>query len=177
MDSIRYYLYFLLGKLRQKYFMQIPENDKEYKDSRIWFIVDGATAVTISVLTAGAFLAAILRALGISDSFNGIISAIPSLACVVQLLGLELAKRMKKTKFFVCIFAMIHRLLFAFIFFIPFLDLSIKTKVILFISLFLLAHVLGHMIAPVAGNWISSLVIGNTRGKYFAIRDSIMVFV
>jgi len=157
--------------------MQIPENDKEYKDSRIWFIVDGATAVTISLLTAGAFLAAILRALGISDSFNGIISAIPSLACVVQLLGLELAKRMKKTKFFVCIFAMIHRLLFTFIFFIPFLALPINTKVILFISLFLLANVLGQMIAPVAGNWISSLVIGNTRGKYFAIRDSIMVFV
>lgn len=177
MDSIKFYLYFLLGKLRQKYFMQIPENDKEYKYSRIWFIVDGATAATVNILITGAFLAAIIKALGISDSFNGIISAIPSLACIVQLVGLELAKRMKKIKLFVCIYALIHRLFFAFIFFIPFLNISIGAKVILFIGFFLLAHVLGQMIAPVAGNWISSLVRENKRGKYFANRDSIMVIV
>ena len=177
MDSIKYYLYFLLGKMRQKYFMQIPENDKEYKSSRIWFIVDGATAATVGLLAAGAFLAAILKSLGVSDSFNGIISAIPSVACVVQLVGIELSKRMKKTKFFVCIFAIIHRLLFAFIFVIPFLNVSASFKVILFSFIFLAAHVLGQIIAPVAGNWISSLVPDFTRGKYFANRDSIMVLL
>jgi MFS family permease len=157
--------------------MQIPENDNEYKNSRIWFVVDGATAASVNLLVTGAFLAAVLKALGVSDSFNGMISAIPSLACVIQLLGLELAKRMKKTKFFVCIFAVIHRLLFAFIFFIPFLKISLSAKAVLFITLFLLAQVLGQMIAPVAGNWISSLVRENIRGKYFANRDSIMVIV
>ncbi len=177
MDSIKYYLYFLLGKLRHQYFMQLPENDEEYKSSRIWFIVDGATAVTIGALIGGAFLAALLRALGISDSLNGIISAIPSLACIMQLLGLELAKRMRKIKLFVCVFAIIHRLLFAFLFFIPFLPIGLAFKVVLCIIIFLLGHVLGQLIAPVAGNWISSLVPEDIRGKYFANRDGIMVFV
>ncbi len=177
MESIRYYLYFLLGKLRQQYFMQIPENDQEYKKSRKWFIVDGATAVTIGLLSGGAFLAAILRALGISDSLNGIISAIPSLACVIQLAGMELAKRMQKIKLFVCIFAIIHRLMFAFLYFIPFLKISTSWKVILCIFVFSTGHILGQLIAPIGGNWISSLVPENARGKYFANRDCIMVLV
>ncbi|WP_069997200.1 MFS transporter [Cellulosilyticum sp. I15G10I2] len=177
MESIRYYLYFVLGKIRHQYFMQIPENDQEYKRSRMWFIVDGASAVTIGVLVGGAFLAAILRTLGISDSFNGIISAIPSLASIIQLIGIEFAKRMHKIKLFVCILAIIHRLMFAFLYAIPFLKMSITWKVILCILTFLTAHTLGQMIAPAAGNWISSLVSEDVRGKYFANRDCIMVLV
>ena len=177
MDTIKYYIYFLIGKLRQKYFMQIPENDHEYKSSRLWFVVDGASAATIGLLVAGAFLAAILRELGVSDSFNGIISAISSLACVTQLIGIEWAKRMTKTKLFVCLFAILHRLLFAFIFLIPFLKISSELKIGLFIILFFFSHCFGQLIGSVAGNWISSLVPEITRGAYFANRDSIMVLV
>lgn len=177
MEQIRYYLYFILGRLRQQYFMQIPEDDKAYEKSRIWFIVDGASATTIGLLAAGAFLASLLRTLGISDSFNGMISAIPSLAALMQLAGVELAKGMPKVKLFVCSVAIIHRMLFGFLYFIPFLSFSAAWKIILCIMTFFIAHMLGQLIAPIAGNWVASLVTPATRGKYFSRRDCIMVLV
>ncbi|MGL6173422.1 MAG: MFS transporter [Cellulosilyticaceae bacterium] len=176
MGTIKYYIYFLLGKLRRQFFMQIPESDLDYHQSLKWFVLDGAMATTIGLLAGGAFLASLLKALGISETLNGIITSMASLVCIAQVFGVYLAKRMKKIKLFVCAFALIHRLIFSSLFFIPFLNLGFSTKIVLFIIMYLSAHILGQIIGPAAGNWISSLII-TKRGSYFAKRDIIMVIV
>lgn len=170
----KYYVYFLLGKARRQYFMQFPENEKEYGESRKWFVVDGAMAATIGLLVGGAFLASLLKALEISDTLNGIITSLASIVCMAQFFGVYWAKRMKKIKFFVCTFALAHRLIFTSLYFIPLLRVDTKIKIPLFIVMFLMAHILGQIIGPSAGNWIASLNYEG-KGSYFARRDIIMV--
>lgn len=170
----KYYIYYALGRFRRQYFMQLPENESEYQTSRKWFVVEGAAASSIGILIGGAFLASLLQALEISDTLNGIITSLASVVCMAQFFGVYWAKRMKKIKLFVCLFAMTHRLIFTSLYFIPFLPIDVSLKVPLFIGMYLMAHILGQIIGPSAGNWIASLNEGN-RGSYFARRDIVMV--
>ena len=170
----KYYVYYALGKVRRQYFMQLPENESEYQISRKWFVVEGAAASSIGILIGGAFLASLLQALEISDTLNGIITSLASVVCMAQFFGVYWAKRMKKIKLFVCLFAFMHRLIFTLIYFIPFVPIDTSLKVPLFIGMYLMAHILGQIIGPSAGNWIASLNEGK-KGSYFARRDIVMV--
>jgi MFS family permease len=157
--------------------MAIPESKEELKKSRIFFTIDGATALTIMQLAGGAFLATLLSTLGISDSKNGTISSLAVLACIFQPVATILTRNLKKFKLFVCFTAITQRLLFTFIFFIPFLNLQSDIKIWLFVFCFLMAHIMLQMGAPAAQDWIASLVPQKLRGKYFGIRDLTSVFV
>lgn len=154
--------------------MQFPDDEADYESSRRWFIVDGVSASCLGVFLGGAFLAALLQALEISDTLNGIITSLASVVCVAQFIGIYWAKRMKKIKLFVCIFAFVHRLIFTSLYFIPFMPIATTVKIPLFICMYMAAHILGQIIGPSAGNWIASLN-DQRSGTYFARRDMIMV--
>ena len=49
------------------------------------YIVEALLEYLISLLVTGAFLAAILKQVGVSDAVTGVVSSIISLACVTQL--------------------------------------------------------------------------------------------
>ena len=164
-----------MGRVRRLYFMAIPENKQEFKTSRKLFTVDGATAQAITQLVGGTFIAALISILGINDSLNGIISSFSVLACVFQPVATVLTMNLKKFKLFVCVTAIIHRLLFAFMFFIPFLNINPDAKVPIFVLCFMGGHTLAQMGIPAAQDWIASLVPQKLRGRYFAIRDLISV--
>ena len=176
MDNFLYFYYYIIGRLRRIYFMAIPENKQEFKMSRIYFTIDGATANSIIQLVGGTFIAALMTTLGISDSANGMISAIAVLACCIQPISSAVTANLKKYKFFVCFTAIVHRLLFAYIFFIPLHNMASNYKIILFVACFLLGHVFLQVGIPAASDWIASLVPQKLRGKYFGIRDLIGVF-
>ena len=175
MDNFLYIYYFIMGRVRRLYFMAVPENKQEFKTSRKLFTVDGATSQMIIQLVGGAFIASLISNLGIDDSLNGIIASFSVLACFFQPIATILTKNLKKFKLFVCITAITHRLLFSFIFFIPFLNISGQAKIAIFVVAFLLGHVFLQIGIPAAQDWIASLVPQKLRGKYFAIRDLIGV--
>lgn len=143
--------------------------------SRILSIFEGSTARTVGSLTAGAFMAGYLKYLGADDRLNGIISAIPVLSGVVMFLTplfFEIRSRRKAT---ITIGAFVARILLSLLILIP---LIIRDKSIgmayLAVS-YLLAHLILSFINPPASTWQISLTPENIRGRYFGIRESVVL--
>jgi len=172
-----YELMYICGRLRKKFFMQIPETKGDYSKSRRYFTMDGITANSINVLVTGSILSGYLKSLGVSDSLNGIISALPVLLTVMQPIGAVLSENLRHRKLFVCAFALIHRLFFACLFFVPLLFDNIKMRLITLFTFFILAHGLGGLIGPAANNWIISLAPHRIRGRYFSIREKYLIII
>lgn len=162
---------FVLGKLRRRFLNQIPEDNRQYLDSRRAFTVDGATSMTITTLVSNAYLSGFLQSLGISTVLNGIISAIPTLLSVSQPLGAALAQNIKKRKPFVSTGAFVHRLMFALMFLVPLFIQNPGARIAVATALFISAHFISAFINPAATNWLISLIPQKVRGKYFSIRE------
>ena len=175
MRNICYYYYYLMGRLRRLYFMQLPESRSQLKQSRTWFIVDACTSVSILNLVGGAFLASLLRELKVSDAINGTVTSVVSLGALAQLAGAAMTKDMRKVKLFVSLLALTHRLMYALLFFIPFWPIHPKAKILLFIVIFTGAKFIGNSVNPSASSWLVSLVPASVRGKYMARRDFVSI--
>jgi len=172
-----YYYMYVMGKFRKKYFNQIPEDNKQYLKSRRAFTVDGITALTILSMTLNSYLSGFLQFIGVSASFNGIISAIPTLAALSQPFGAAFGQKFKKKKLLVCIGAILHRTMLTLMFVVPFFVHNITLKITLVVALFFGAHFIGSFISPAATNWLISLTPQRLRGRYFSLRELYCVVV
>ena len=103
----------------------------KYKFSRFMYILEAAFEYFISIIVAGAYLAKITSELGISDSVTGILSSIVSLACGMQIFAIFLFKP-GSSKRGVTILHSVNQLCFAFIYLVPFVDISRITKIVIF---------------------------------------------
>jgi len=174
---MRYYFLYLLGKLRSVYFMRTPESWDDLLRSRKFFTVDGISSQSILMLCTGAFLVKLLKYLGVNDTLNGLISSIPALTGLFQIIGAKYAGRLKKSKLFVSSLALTHRLIFASLFFLPLLRTTTANKTILFVILLSLAYMIGQLITPAASNWLMSLTPQNIRGRYLGLREKYMIVI
>ena len=103
MNKFTLMLYLCLGRMRRMFFMSYPENEREYKKSRVCYIVGDTANQSIAQLTSGTFLVALMEYLKISDGNMGIVSSLVSLAMLGQLVSIKLAKCFSKNKLFVCL--------------------------------------------------------------------------
>lgn len=174
---MHYHIMYICGRLRKRFFMQVPETKSEYSKSRRYFTVDGITANSIAVLVTGTILSGYLKILGVSDSLNGIISALPFMLTIMQPIGAVLSERLKHRKLFVCSLAFIHRMLFSLMFFVPLLLENMFLRLASLIVLFSLAHGLSSLISPAANNWIISLTPRRVRGRYFSLREKYLIVI
>ncbi len=142
----------------------------EYKSSRVLYILEATLEYFISLMVAGVYLARLTSAIGLSDSFTGILSSLVSLGCGFQIFALLFAGK-KSVKRTVTIFHSINQLFFALIFFVPFFNLSIKVKSIIFTALLLIGHALNNVIHAPKINWYMSLVDDHKRGKFTANKE------
>lgn len=149
----------------------------EYHKSRNFFIVDGITSSSIALFISGSILAGYLKMLGVSDSMNGIISALPVLLMMLQPIGAILSERLETRKKFVCTLALTHRLIFACMFFVPLLFQNVTVRIILIFIFFFLGHSIGMLMAPATNNWIISLVPRKIRGQYFSTREKYLIVI
>lgn len=176
MDYFRLIPYMALGKLRRIYFMALPENKQDMKRSRMLYTCGDSAAQTIVQLSGGAFLVALMSEIGISDGNMGIILSVSSLAAVFQMLFMNFVQNMKKRKLFIC-FSNLQKIWLAFVFWIPGMMLASGMKVILFLLAFFYAQICIQVCTPAATDWIASLVPARLRGRYFALKDTVAVFV
>lgn len=175
-DNIMYIHRYLMGQMRRIYFMALPETKQDFKSSRIYYTTGDSAAQTITQLVGGTFLATLMSHSGISDANIGIITSLVSLAALSQLFLINWFKKLKKYKLFVCATAL-QRILFAFIYFIPLLPCNGTIKALLIVLLYFIGQVFVQIGVPASQDWIASLVPSRLRGKYFAIKDSVAVFV
>ncbi len=150
-------------------------SEKEYAKSRNIFIWEGALATGITTMSSGVIISGILKYLGANDSINGIISGFPVAAGILLIFMPLVFRNLHRVKLTVTIFAALHRLLFSFMLAIPLIFRDNSARLYIFVGVYALAYMLGTIINPSAANWIVSLVPPHVRGRYFGLREGIMI--
>lgn len=141
-----------------------------YKTSRLLYIIEATLEYFVSLMVAGVYLAKLTSAIGLSDSFTGILTSLVSLGCGFQIFAIFFAGR-KSVKKVVTIFHTLNQLFFALIYFVPIFNLSRKVKSLIFTVLLLLGHSLNNVIHAPKINWYMSLVDDHKRGRFTANKE------
>ncbi len=141
--------------------------------SRLLVIIEAALEYFIHICVTTTCLTAILDSMGVSTSLQGIINAITSLACSVQLLAVFGMRRTYPCKRWVCILNLINQLLFALLYCVPGLQASPELRVGIFIGLLLAAYACQHFLTPSRVNWQMSLLDDNKRGTFTAHKEMV----
>ena len=115
-----------------------------YRRSRLLYIIQAALEYFVSILVAGAYLAKVTTAVGMSEGMTGVLSSFVSLGCGFQLVAIFLANK-RPVKRWVSVLHIVNQLFFALIYLVPFVKISKTAKTICFI-VFLFGRV------PVWGN-------------------------
>lgn len=150
-------------------------NEKDYARSRVLFIYEGCLAISIATLASGVIISGLLKSIGASDAVNGIISGIPVIAGALIVIMPVMTRELTHIKRMVLIMALIHRLLFSVLLTIPLVLSDNTARLIAFVIIYAVAFILGTFIGPSASNWLISLVPGESRGRYMAIREGAMI--
>ena len=166
----------LLGKIRRIYFMALPEDDSDYQRSRNYYIAADSAAQTIGNMVGGSYLTSLMLAVGFSDASIGTLTSMASLAALFQLFTMQTVNKMKKRKFFICMIVLL-KLLFTVMFLVPLFHMPERISQVMIALCFFLAQSAAQIVAPATSDWIASLIPLESRGKYFAKKDAILVFI
>jgi len=138
-------------------------------------VVEGAWATVHSTLTTGAFLTGFALFLGSNDIQLAVISAVPLLAQVFQIPGAWLAVRFNRRKRQVAWFSVFGRILWLVAVLIPLIggDRWVER----FLVVYAVSSVAMNLSAPAWMEWMSDLVPGELRGRYFGRRNRVLAAV
>lgn len=139
--------------------------------------VDVAFFTAFSTLVTGIFLVGFIQDLGGSDLWIGLLSSIPSLVGLLQIVGAILGRSFTSFKRFVWPGGALNRLLYVPLVFLPLAPMPDAAKLTLLMTSILLASIAGTVIGPIYNDWIAELVPANSRGVYFARRNAIATAV
>lgn len=143
--------------------------------SRVLSIFEGSTARTVGSLTAGAFMAGYLKYLGADDRLNGIIAAIPVLTGVIMFLTPLFFETRSRRKAPISIGAFVARILLSLLILIPLMIRDKNIGLTYLAMSYLLAHLILSFLTPPASTWQISLAPESIRGRYFGIRESVVL--
>ena len=147
-------------------------NADKYRFSRLMYIFEAALEYFISIAVGTVYLARITTYIGMSDSLTGILSSFVSLGCGFQLVAIFVSKK-KPVKTWVTTFHIVSQSMFAALYIVPVLKLSIKAKTVLFVAMLLSAQILHNVINPPKINWYMSLVDDKKRGSFTASKEMV----
>lgn len=171
MSDLKFYWYFVLGKLKKQFFRAYPENLEDYKRSRSLLIIYDICVAGLTAMAHGTFLVLLMTELGMSDGNMGLILSFYNFANIAQLISIKLSGRIVKNKLFVCYFET-SRILLGVLYFIPFIFISGKAKVTLFVLMYCVVQICVYICSPAFIDWSASLVPEETRGKYYATKQA-----
>lgn len=140
---------------------------------RALVIAEAAVEYFIALCVTSTFLTAILNYMEVSSAAQGVMSAISSLACSVQLLAVFGVKRTYPCKRWVSILNLINQLLFALLYLIPLTDFAHEIKLAVFIVMLFFAYFCQHYATPSRTHWHMALVEDNHRGIFTANKEII----
>jgi len=149
--------------------MQLSQD--EYRRSRRLVILEAAVEYFILICVTGAFLTALMNYMDVPASLQGIINAITSLACSVQLIAVFGVRKTYPCKRWVSILNLVNQLLFALLYCIPVIEVSREIKIAAFIVMLCAAYFCQYYLTPSRVNWQMNLVEDNRRGVYTAKKE------
>jgi MFS family permease len=138
--------------------------------------IEGISAIIIFNLLGGAYLTGYLLYLGAEPSMIGLITAIPFLAQVFQIVSAFLMQKYSDRKTWVTWLGGSHRVLWSIAGVIPFLFPK-DWWIPLFIVLFTLSWTAVQMSGVIWGSLMGDLVPAEVRGRYFGIRNALLAAI
>lgn len=133
---------------------------------------EGVWATVWMVLTTGPFQVGFARQLGASDFSLGLIAALPAAVGLLQLPASLRVEQGISRRRYVGYFAVAGRLLWLLIALLPFF-VPAGIRLPLFLLLLLVSSALLTVTVPAWTSWMSDLVPPETRGRYFARRNTV----
>ena len=100
--------------------------EKQYRNSRALFILDGCASTQIFTVTSGAFLSGLAYLVGAGTALTGIIAALPTLMNTIQIFSSVVYENRAGSKRITVEFALIQRLCLLMMLFVPTLMLGAK---------------------------------------------------
>ena len=143
-----------------------------YKKSRLFYIIEAAVEYFLATFVAGAYLAKMTGAIGMSDGLTGIITSFVSLGFGFQIFALLLAGK-KPIKPLIIVLNLITQLFFTFLYVIPIVNISTLAKTVIFIILFLIGEILKNVIYSPKFAWEMGIVDDNKRGSFTATKEMV----
>jgi len=152
-------------------------NDRAYRVSRASYILQDNVEYFASILVADAFLAKLLKYIGIDDSTVGIISSVTSFANLTQLLALALQKNMRNIKRLVTVFKIISMVLFTGAYFLPLLGLDSKTNLVLTYVTVAGGCFIRFFCSTLHYQWCNSFIPLRRLSRFTSLRESISIIL
>ena len=144
--------------------------DKQVQRAMRLVIADGLATETMTTLTTGTFLIAMLLLLNASNFQIGLIAALPAVANIFQLFSISLIRRLNNRRSITVICSLLGRTPLLIIGLILLLDKSITVDVVV---MFLFLHYFfGSVAGPCWNAWMKDIIPENTLGRYFSRRTS-----
>lgn len=154
---------------------QKPEiySSRDYKRSRGAYALECTFEYFVSLLVSDAYLANLLRYMGISDPMIVIISSLISFAFLFQLLAIFAVKHIVNVKRASIIFHFASQLFFMSMFLIPFTPIGTEYKTVAVIACVLIAYLGNYLVTSVIFKWGMSYVDPHKRASYGATKEMI----
>ena len=148
-------------------------NSQEYKRYRKAYVTQCTVEHLVGLLIADAFLARLLSYLGLSDAMVGVIASFTSVAFAFQLLSVFLVQSRYSTKKMVVSIDMISTVLFAFIYFLPFIPVSGSLKKLIVLVSVMIAQAAKSVISSLYFKWANAYVEDGVRATFSAKKECI----
>ncbi len=137
------------------------------------YIAEAAFEYFVTLTTTGTFLTLLIKQMGVSDALTGILSGLVTLAGTVQVFAVSFIRRQKSIRGAVLFMQTLQQVLYALVFLLPVVPLPAALRVALFAAVYLVASVLGCLVAPAKYNWFMSFVAPGDRGIFTARKEMI----
>lgn len=148
-------------------------NSPAHKRSRWAYTIECAFEYFVSLLVTDAFLAKILKHIGVSDSLTGIISSFVSLSFLFQLFSVFVAHRIRNTKRFAAFFHFLSQMFFMSLYLVPFMPFAKEYRSILAIICILMAYFGNYFVTSIIYKWGNSYVDPHHRARFSATKEII----
>ncbi len=148
-------------------------SSRDYRRSRGAYTLECAFEYFVALLVSDAYLANLLRYMGISDPMIVIISSLISFAFLFQLLSLFAVKHIVNVKRASIIFHFASQLFFMSMFLIPFTPLATEYKTVAVIACVLIAYLGNYLVTSIIFKWGMSYVDPHRRASYGATKEMI----
>ncbi|MBQ7335038.1 MAG: hypothetical protein IJW92_01005 [Clostridia bacterium] len=143
----------------------------EYRRSRNAYLLECMFEYFVTLLITDTFLANLLSHVGFSESEIGIISSIVSLAFIIQLFSLILARSTVSKKRIGILFDTVGQFFFLFLYVVPFLSLSDLWRKLLVLLCIGAGYVCKYLVSTIRYQWANSFVDPEKRASYSAVKE------
>lgn len=146
---------------------------KAYRTSRNAYVMQCTFDYFFQILITDAFLAKVLKDIGLSDSLTGILSSLISLSFLFQLLVIPLISKLGKVRKAVMILDTLSQLMYIGIYAVPFLPFSFSVKAVAVTAMILFGYLFLYLNQQVCYKWGNSFVSPEKRGIFSNTKELI----